>query len=88
MSLLKNYMKNLEDFGQELGDSKTLSILDDLLRKQHIGFDIGDSSYLEFAGPKGPNLSPTPQAGGEDYWGRAHDKPKVPGYSMKYTIDF
>ena len=90
MSLLRHYVNKLDNFSGELEGRTTprsLSILDDLLRRQYIGFNVGNSNYLEFAGPRGPNLSPTPLIGGKDYMGRPHDKPRLPGYSMKYTFN-
>ena len=84
MGKAKDLSKEIEDYESP----EAVNILHALVQKQHIGLPVAESGYLEFAGPRGPNLSPAPFAGGQDYMGRPHDKPQVPGYSMKYTLDF
>ena len=68
---------------------RSVIIAYDILEKQHVGFDIGDLGFLEFAGPKGPNLSPIQKTGRQkDYYGRAEYKKDIPGFSMKLTKKF
>ena len=91
VSLLNYYIDKAKELSGEVEDvetPKSIDMLYNLIMKQHVGFPVGSKGYLEFAGPGGPNLSPRAIAGGEDYMGRPHDKPNIPGYSMKYTLDF
>jgi hypothetical protein len=91
MSLLNYYMRKAKELSEEVEGIETpqsLDVLHDLVLKQHLGVPIGKKGFLELSGPKGPNLSPRPTSGGRDYMGRPDDKPPIPGYSMKYTLDF
>ena len=73
----------------EEGNTNIAQLAYDILEKQHVGFDIGDLGFLEFAGPKGPNLSPIQKTGRQkDYYGRAEYKKDIPGFSMKLTKKF